>query len=405
MFYIRTALINIKRYRYKSALNLLICIVLIALLNLFIGNLESNKQQLTKISQTISINAQISNLNGSQQNGLVIQEPIIDGILESKYIIHPAISVVLSAGKGEFPKDNLQAQMTIDAAAVTSLEALNGITEFDISYSASNLLLIPRKNTTPCIVEKGFLSENNWNIGQTISLSLCYDYLDKDCRYTMQQLRTEKLFIAGSILSENGDYMPQVIIPFHWARKAFHEKSIPFIANAASFDLKDPRQINAFKKEMREKLHMLELNPAAEFSYAGNALAVNDETFILSASRIQNNMNMLIGFLPFILLIIIFIGYITSYLLVQNRRGQYATMRSLGMSRRLCFRTFFIENMFVETSGGIIGMLGSFLLTKQKIIILSITFVFFLLCYIVGTTIALNQLGKISVMKSLSQKD
>jgi ABC-type antimicrobial peptide transport system permease subunit len=379
--------------------------VLVTLLNLFISNLESNKQQLANISQTISINAQISNLNGTQQNGLVIQESVVDAILESKYIIYPAVSVVLSAGKGEFLKDNLQAHMTIDAAAVTSLEALNGITEFEISFTASNLSLILRKNTTPCIVEKGFLSENNWNIGQTVSLSLYYDYLDKDYQYTMQQLKTEKFFIAGSILSENGDYMPQVIVPFNWARNAFHEKKIPFLANAASFDLKDPRQINAFKKEMRDKLHMLELNPAGEFSYAGNALAVNDETFILSASRIRNNINMLTGFLPFILLIIIFIGYIISYLLIQNRRGQYATMRSLGMSRRMCFYTFFIESMFVEMTGGILGMLGSFLLTKQKITILSITFAFFLLCYIVGTTIALNQLGKLSVMKSLSQKD
>lgn len=405
MFYIRTALINIKRYRYKNILNLLICIVLVVLLNLFIGNLESNRNQLADTSKTILINARISNLDGSLQNGLVIREPIVDAILQSKYITNPAITVVFSAVEGGFPKDNLQAGMTIDAAGVTRLESLNGVTEFDINLSPDPLLPIVQVNVTPCVVEKGLLSEKNWRIGQTITLSMCYDYLDMNCQYTLQKLKTEKLLIVGSILSLDGEYIPQVILPFYRAREIFQETKVPFLANAASFELKDPRQINAFKKEMKEKLHLLEINPASEYSYAGNALVVNDETFILSASRVQNNINMLTGFLPFVLLIIVFIGYITSYLLIQNRRRQYATMRSLGMSGRMCFATFFMESIIVEVVGGAIGSLASFLLRRQSAVILLITFVFFLLCYIFGTTVALNQLGRISVMKSLSQQD
>lgn len=405
MFLIRTALVNIKRYRYKSILNLLICIVLVVLLNLFIGNLESNRRQLKDTSETIRINAGISNLNGSQQNGLVIREHIVDAILESDYIANPAITVVLSAGLGGFPKENLQDHMTIDAAGVTRLEALNGITEFTLIPKTGTLLPQARPMGIPCIVEKGLLAEKNWSIGQTITLSMYYDYLDINNQYTLQQLKTEKLYIAGSILSSEGEYLPQVIVPFWWVREIFHEKNIPFVANEASFELKNPLLTNAFKKEMQEKLQLLEINPAAEFSYAGNALTVNDETFILSASRIQNNINMLTGFLPFILLIIILIGYITSYLLIQNRRGQYATMRSLGMSGRMCFVTFFMESIVVEVTGGAIGSLCSILLTKQINAILLITYVFFLLCYIFGTTVALNQLGKLSVMKSLSQKD
>ncbi len=405
MFYIRTALINISRYRYKSILNLLICIVLVVLLNLFIGNLESNRNQLKDASETMTIDARISNLNGSQQNGLVIRENIVDAILESDYITNPAITVVLSAGIGRFPKDNLQAHMTIDAVGVTRLEALKGVVSLELTPTAGTSLLLTKPSAIPCIVEQGLLNTNHWNIGQNITLSLYYDYLDINCQYTLQKLKTEKLYIAGSILSSEGDYLPQVILPFRWVRQTFQEKNIPFLANEASFQLKDPRQINDFKKVMQDRLHLLEINPAAELSYAGNALAVNDETFILSASRIKNNINLLTGFLPLILLIIIFIGYITSYLLIQNRRGQYATMRSMGMSGRMCFVTFFLESVVVEMIGGTIGCIGSYLLTRQRIGILLIIFLFFLFCYILGTTVALNQLGKLSVMKALSQQD
>lgn len=405
MFYIRTAFKNIKRYKSKSILNLLICMVMVILLNLFIGSLESNKEQLAHMSEVMSIHAQISNLNGTQQNGLVIRESIVDAILQSDYIINPAITVVLSAGMGEFPKENLKSHMTIDAAGITNIEAISGISEKNVLLAQGSSITFLHSSKPNCIVEKGFLDLNNWQIGQTITLSMYYDYLDKDSEYMMQQLKTEEFYIAGIVMSRDGEIVPQVIVPLQWAREAFHKKNIPFVANAASFIIKNPLQINEFKKEMYDKIHMLEINPACDYAYTGNALAVNDETFIQSASRIQDNIGLLTGFLPFILLIIVFIGYITSYLLIQNRRGQYATMRSLGVSSPMCFFIFFTESIIVELIGGSIGVIFSFLLTKQNISILFITFAIFLFCYICGTTVALFQLGRISIMKALAQKD
>jgi ABC-type antimicrobial peptide transport system permease subunit len=379
--------------------------VMVILLNLFIGSLESNKEQLAHMSEVMSIHAQISNLNGTQQTGLVIKESTVDAILQSDYIINPAITVVLSAGMGEFPKENLKSHMTIDAAGITSIEAISGISEKNVLLAQGSSITFLRSSKPNCIVEKGFLDMNNWQVGQTITLSMYYDYLDKDSEYMMQQLKTEEFYIAGIVMSRDGEIVPQVIVPLQWAREAFHKKNIPFVANAASFIIKNPLQINEFKKEMYDKLHMLEINPASDYAYTGNALAVNDETFIQSASRIQDNIGLLTGFLPFILLIIVFIGYITSYLLIQNRRGQYATMRSLGVSNHMCFFILFTESIIVELTGGSIGVILSFLLTKQNIIILFITFAIFLFCYICGTTVALYQLGRISIIKALAQKD
>ena len=220
-----------------------------------------------------------------------------------------------------------------------------------------------------------------------------------------QKLKTEEFFIAGSVVSKEGVYPPQVIVPLLWAREAFQEQNIPFVANAASFYIKNPLQINEFKREMKEELHMLQINPASDYSYSGNALAVNDKTFLLSASRIQDNIGLLTAFLPFVLFVIVLIGYITSYLLIQNRRGQYATMRSLGVSSRLCFLILFMESLIVELIGGTIGIIISVLLTKQSGNILYLTFLIFIFCYISGTTVALYLLGRVSVMKALAQRD
>lgn len=405
MFYIRTAIKNLKRYHQKSIINLLICIVVVVLLNLFMGSLDSNKRQLNALPEVMPIHAQISNLNGTQQTGLVIREEKVDQLLQSEYITEPAFSVVLSANMGELAENEPRGLTTIDAVGITRPEAISGITEQDVTLVPDTSIDFLESDTPSCIVEESFLELNNWQLGQTITLTIYYDYLDRNSKYTMLQLGVEEFYISGSILSVEGEYIPSIIIPFQWARAAFTKLNTPFVANAASFKVKNPLEINDFKKEMKEELQMLEINPMSDYAYMGNALAVNDETFILSASRLQDNISLLNGFLPFIFIIVIFIGYITSYLLIQNRRGQYATMRSLGVSSSMCFFTFASESIMIEVTGGVLGTILSILMTRQMGIMQLYTFLLFMFCYVCGTTAALYQLGKISVMKALAQKD
>lgn len=405
MFYIRTAITNLKRYHQKSIINLLICIVVVVLLNLFMGSLESNKRQLNALPEVMPINAQISNLNGTLQTGLVIREEKVDQLLKSEYITDLAISVVLSADVGELPEDGPRALTTMDAAGITRLEAISGVTEQDVTLAPDATLDFLQSDTPSCIIDKGLLELNNWKLGETITLTIYYDYLDRNSRYTSQRLGVDEFYIAGSILSASVENVPSIILPFRWAKAAFTKQNVPFVANAASFKVKNPLQINDFKKEMKEELQMLEINPMSDYAYSGNALAVNDETFIRSASSLQDNISLLNGFLPFVFIIVIFIGYITSYLLIQNRRGQYATMRSLGVSSRMCFFTLSAESIMVELTGGIFGIILSVLLTRQIGIIQLYTFLLFIFCYVCGTTVALYQLGRISVMKALAQKD
>jgi hypothetical protein len=405
MFYIRTAIINLKRYYQKSVINLLICIVVVLLLNLFIGSLDSNRRQLSALPEVMSIYAQISNLNGTQQTGLVIREERVEKLLQSEYITDPAITVVLSAGVGELSEDNPGAEANIDTVGITRPEAISGLKEDDITLEPDFSIDFLQSDAHFCIVEESFLEQNNWQLGQTVTLSIYYDYMDIYSRFVLHQLGVEDFLIVGSVKSSEGEYVPSIIIPYPWVRAAFTRLSLPSIANSASFYVKDPLQLNEFKEAMKNEIKLLEINPMADFAYEGNALAVNDETFILSASRIQDNIRLLKGFMPIIFIIVVFIGYITSYLLIQNRRGQYATMRSLGVSSRNCFFTLFAESVMVELTGGILGTVLSVLLTRQIGITQIYTFLLFMFCYICGTTAALYQLGKISVMKALAQKD
>ena len=157
MFIIRTAITNLKRYRQKSIINLLICTVVLLLLNLFMGSLESNKRQLKALPEVMPIHAQVSNLNGTLQTGLVIREEKVDQFLQSEYICDLSMTVVLSVGVGENEENSPGALKTVDAAAVTRLQAINGVKEEDVALASDATLDLLLADAPSCFLEEEFL--------------------------------------------------------------------------------------------------------------------------------------------------------------------------------------------------------------------------------------------------------
>ena len=80
-------------------------------------------------------------------------------------------------------------------------------------------------------------------------------------------------------------------------------------------------------------LGLLPVSAESDLHYEGNALVVQDETFIKAAERIEESLTLLRGFLPLILFIAAGAGYLTAHLFIQDRRQEYALFRSVGVGR------------------------------------------------------------------------
>lgn len=401
MFYLHIILCNIKRNKWKSIITVGICIFVFFLLNLYLNNIYNYKMQLKELSNISPVYCRVSNLSGSSEVGLKISEDLIKKLESSTKIKDITFSVRMVAGVGEFPIENWKEKLNLSVVGANSTTAISGISlegihmeeEVDDFFTSSKSI---------CIINKSVMEKNSLKVGDVVILNLYYQYYDEKENLHYAPLELLRVEITGTmdLFSTYTEQLPpDILIPFDVARKVFHQNRIDFYADSASFYVADPLQLNDFKEEMKS-FGLLERVPTTTRSYEGIALAVRDMTFRTLASQLRQGIDALEGFFPFIFTIVIFIGYITSFLLINSRQKEYALMRALGAGKGKCFFIFLLEQFFLIILGEMIGGGAAVLLFKKALVVV-ITGNIFLFSYFLGCMAALWRMGTTSVTEAL----
>ena len=408
LYLLRFSIESCLQNRKKTVLNLLICMVTVMLLNVFVGNIVSIHKQIEKLPDVIKVNAFISNLNGSQAAGLKIKEKYVDGILTSQYVVKPVFSTPLKMGFGKFSLENYEGKLNYYATGCNSVSAIPGLLEDELAFADGyNNKNFFSSLDRVCVIDENILKSKELSVGNQITLTSFYyrfgDYHD----IHIDPLESGVFTIVGTMTVKEyfGEgVQPDIIIPFETVRDIFHKKGVEFTADAGSFQVKNPFELNNFKEEMHE-LGFLPVAFQSDFDYAGNALTVKDETFIKSAQQLIKNCKLLEGILPFLALAVLCIGFVLAELLMKGRQKEYATMRSLGQSHRESFYVFCLEYSLVAITGSILGIIFVVVLLKISWNVAGIVAVIFFTCYVLGAMVALWSLKRLSVMTVLSKND
>lgn len=412
---IQRALENGIRHKKKTILNLLICCLTVILLNAYMGNIAGIKQQLSELPKVVKVDGVISNLNGTLSSGLKIKEQYIDGVMNSEYITDPVFSMQLKMGFGSFAWEDYPDKLNYYAAGITAVDGIPGFLEEEIIFGGKEEGMEKDLDAREffssserlCIVDEAVAKEQGVKLGEKIPLTIAYYRYGNGHEIFIEPLETEDYVVAGFMNMENykgtGD-KPDVIFPFETVRMVFHEAELEFFADTGAFLVKDPYKLNELKQEMHD-LQFMEVIPAAEYQYDGNALIVRDETFIQAAEQLLRNEALFTGMLPFMGIAILCIGYVTASLLMRGRRAEYAIMRSLGQSYGSCFFTLCLEYGFTALAGCFAGSLCSLVFLKGGWqLMVSVTGAF-MCCYVLGEGAALLPLRRLSVMTVLSKND
>lgn len=396
MFYLRTAWKNARRYWYKSMLTLLICMAAVMLLDIYMGSLKKSRDQLDSLCDKIPVEGVIMNLSGGREAGLFIKEAYYDAVMNSVRVKEPKFTLQL-LGK------NKEEEFAVMAA--NSWRAVPGLHEGD--FPDMDTFFGSEENE--CLVTEAFLEDRQLQEGDTFLLPLWYYELNKETHVEIhaKPLDEMELRITGVIKpqGEEETYLPEVLLPIETVRGIYHSKEIPFYVDSGSFLVKDPRELNALKEEMKEAGFM-ELVPAAQPALEGYALILQDEKFIRAAGSLEDGYQAMRLFFPAVCMVLGAAGFIAVYLLTGSRRQEYAVMRSLGVGQRGCFGIYILEYGTIEMAGGFAGSLLSAViaagLTGREIIS---CFLLFYLCFFAGTVISFLMMGRISVMKALAKAD
>lgn len=404
-FFIRQTVRNLARHKYKSLLYLLIGVLTVFLLAVYAGNLDSTKRQLAWLPEVMKITAKISNLNGSYTEGLRIREDRMDGILTSEYAEDATFTVRLKWGFGEFTKEEYLKNLNYYGVGMNAVGGVPGLKPEEITYMEGVDAGILETAEKVCIMDADLMAQEGLFFGDDVMLTLFYYHVDEYRNEVLiDPLVTDTYRIVGSV--QIGEYLggwvpAEAILPFNCVREAYRRQGIEFWADSGSFVVKDPFMLNACKDQMHD-LGFLDVITRAEFHYEGAALTIMDQDFIRSVRTLNENLALLQGMLPFLTVIIFFIGYICSYLSIQGRREEYALMRSLGTGRSRSFVLFLGETLFLEAAACFLGSLAAGLLFSTAPAVLALAGALFFAAFLAGTVAALLSLHSLSVMELLT---
>lgn len=407
-FIFRHVVRNIARHKYKSILHILIGVATVLLLNIYAGNMDSTKRQLDRLPEVMQVQAKISNLNGSLEDGMTIREDRVQAVRACEQVKDVVFTVRLRLGFGAFTPQEYEGNLNYYGAGMNDIGGVPGLKTEEITFLEGEDESVLETAGKVCIMDASLMEREGLQLGDEVEMTLfCYRYEGENVEIFLNPLITDTYRIVGAmrIGEYEGNWVPaKVIFPLDCVREAYHSQEIPFFADSGSFVVKDPFRLDACRDQMQE-MGMLPVNSRADFSYDGNAVTIMDDTFVRSAGNLNENLALLRGMFPFVAVIVAFIGYLCSYLSIQNRREEHALLRSLGAGRGRSFGLFFGETVFVAALACLVGSVVSFLFLSVQRQVLALSGILFFQAFLLGAAMALLSLQRHSVMEMLTKKD
>lgn len=402
---VHTVSVNIRRHRLKSILNGVISLLIVLVMSFYLGNLNSAKLQLKELPEKLTVSAQVWNVCAELKSGLFIPQRVLDTVYGSSHTKQIAEGVeflgYLQDSGGE----------ESDLYMLTGMNRTDAVEEFseeDIAWADGWDWKKFQESRDACIVNATFSEERQAQMKDALSFSLeRYRQNMAGVSLEREPLETVSMEVVGIGDFSNVDKetdVPDVILPLKMGKQIFEDCGKTYFASSLSFVVKDPMELNALKKELKDAglQSVIQGSPA---SFAGAGLKIDDAVFIDTVTSLKKSLSLLEGFLPFVLLVVVMLGYIVPHLLLQGRREEYAIMRALGTGRRRCSLLFFTEHFLLAAAGGAAGALAGLLFRSSDIRDALLVWVLFLACYAAGTAAAMWMFGRFSVAAVLSHRD
>ena len=386
---------NLKR----SVLILCISILLLCCMAFYLGNIRSNETALKGLSEAVPVRVQVMSHNGKSNSSLNIDPYFHDALVssdvknvKSSAVLAGAVSLNAKAQEMFLGGDaKILAVNDISAAKGTAVEEIKFEDEWDVSVLS--------KNKPVCLISEAYAERHGITVGDRITPTLYTVVFGMVTKY--KPIGEFTLEIIGTYAGGSSD----LLVPIKWARTAADEYAKgSFYYESLCAELSDPMKLNAFKAEMCEK-GFLEPDPESTAANFGDVLSVEDQLFIETAEKLQQNLQVFESFLiPFFLLIVL-LTTLMIFLTLRSSEREMAVSCSLGSSRLRCFGVYFGSNMLLDLIA--CGVIFPAILSLTSISVEDIfgVCVVYLICAAIGTTLALLFLLRFDILTQLTKVD
>lgn len=386
------------RSRGRSVLVLCIAALLAACMAFYVGNIGVNKAALRSLSDSVPVTVRITSRNGAKTAGMNIEAKPFDHLTEAG--VHDVRCTAVAAGA--FSPEVRAQEMFLGGDTIVragnSLEALE--------LSADNLHFADGQNaaflsgdSAQCVIGEDYAERTGLHPGDTLSLEI-YTVRQSMNGTIYQMIGDAALEIIGTHNAPGG---ADVILPVNFLRTEAETAGVSFLYDSCSALVDDSTHLKDFKAEMQK--YFMDINPSAEDPNAGDALSVEDELFVKTASRLRQNIALFQSMLVPFFALIIGLVVLTTFLTMRSTRRDMAIARSLGVSKWRCAAPNFISTVLLDMLGCAVILL--ILSAALHIPALSAHAIFglFTLCAALGTAAALLCLLRFDTLTLLTQVD
>ena len=386
------------RSRGRSVLVLCIAALLAACMAFYVGNIGVNKAALQSLSDSVPVTVRITSRNGAKTAGLNIEAKPFDHLTEAG--VHDVRCTAVAAGA--FSPEVRAQEMFLGGDTIVragnSLEALE--------LSADNLHFADGQNaaflsgdSAQCVIGEDYAERTGLHPGDTLSLEI-YTVRQSMNGTIYQMIGDAALEIIGTHSAPGG---VDVVLPVNFLRTEAETAGVSFLYDSCSALVDDSTHLKDFKAEMQK--YFMDINLSAEDPNAGDALSVEDELFVKTASRLRQNIALFQSMLVPLFALIIGLVVLTTFLTMRSTRRDMAIARSLGVSKWRCAAPNFISTVLLDMLG--CAVILPILSAALHISALSALVIFglFTLCAALGTAAALLCLLRFDTLTLLTQVD
>lgn len=386
------------RSRGRSVLVLCIAALLAACMAFYVGNIGVNKAALQSLSDSVPVTVRITSRNGAKTAGLNIEAKPFDHLTEAG--VHDVRCTAVAAGA--FSPEVRAQEMFLGGDTIVragnSLEALE-LSADNLHFADGQSAAFLSGDSVQCVIGEDYAERTGLHPGDTLSLEI-YTVRQSMNGTIYQMIGDAALEIIGTHSAPGG---ADVILPVNFLRTEAETAGVSFLYDSCSALVDDSTHLKDFKAEMQK--YFMDINPSAEDPNAGDALSVEDELFVKTASRLRQNIALFQSMLVPFFALIIGLVVLTTFLTMRSTRRDMAIARSLGVSKWRCAAPNFISTVLLDMLG--CAVILPILSAALHIPALSAHAIFglFTLCAALGTAAALLCLLRFDTLTLLTQVD
>ena len=386
------------RNRGRTALSVCIAALLTLCMAFYVGNIGASEAALQSLSDSVPVTVRITSRNGAKTAGLNIEAKPFDHLTEAG--VHDVRCTAVAAGA--FSPEVRAQEMFLGGdttvRAGNSLEALE-LSADDLHFADGQSAAFLSGDSAQCVIGEDYAERTGLHPGDTLSLEL-YTVRQSMNGTIYQKIGDAALEIIGTHSAPGG---ADVILPVRYLRAEAETAGVSFLYDSCSALVDDSTHLKDFKAEMQK--YFMDINPSAEDPNAGDALSVEDELFVKTASRLRQNIALFQSMLVPFFALIIGLVVLTTFLTMRSTRRDMAIARSLGVSKWRCAAPNFIGTVLLDMLGCAVTL--PILSAVLHIPALSALVIFglFTLCAALGTAVALLCLLRFDTLTLLTQVD